>query len=107
MPVKPSDAKKLAEEFNTRELSTLLEVSDELMRVVMEAGDMDKAIDAAQSAAEMAAALVVRKQGGVRELAKRVRDRVTEEGPAKMESAEPVADPKTEPANPDGADSES
>ncbi|MEW6731436.1 MAG: hypothetical protein AB1489_08890 [Acidobacteriota bacterium] len=86
MPIKPSDAKKLATEFNTTDLKSLMEVSDELMRVVMEAGDLDTAEEAAQISAEMAAALIVRKND-VRELAKRVRDRVTEEGPAQTESS--------------------
>lgn len=53
----------------------MLEQSDELMRVVMEAGDLETAEKAAEEAARAAAALIVRKQG-VRELAKRVRERV-------------------------------
>ncbi|MBI4750893.1 MAG: hypothetical protein HY774_20635 [Acidobacteria bacterium] len=90
MAIKPTDAKKLADQFNTRELSHLIEVSDELMRVVMEAGEFDKAEGAAQAAAEMSAALVVRKEGGVRELARRVRDRVTEDKTAPGVEAQPA-----------------
>jgi len=76
MPVNPVDAKKLALEKNTTDLRRMLEQSDELMRVVMEAGDLETAEKAAQEAAKAAAALIVRKQGGVRELARRVRERV-------------------------------
>ena len=76
MPVNPVDAKKLALEKNTTDLRRMLEQSDELMRVVMEAGDLETAEKAAEEAARAAAALIVRKQGGVRELAKRVRERV-------------------------------
>jgi hypothetical protein len=78
MPIKPTDAKKLAAEFNTTDLKSLMEASDELMRVVMEAGDMETAVEAAQVSAEMAAAIIVRK-GDVRDLARRVRSRVTAE----------------------------
>src|SRR4051794_10163278 len=85
MPIKPQDAKKLAQQFNTMDLKTLMNQSDELMRMVMEAGDMDAAEEAAQVSAEAAAALIVRKND-VRELAKRVRDRVSEEGPARTET---------------------
>ncbi|MBX7222869.1 MAG: hypothetical protein K1Y36_23170 [Blastocatellia bacterium] len=92
MAIKPNDAKKLAEEFNTTELKSLVNASDDLMRALMEYGDMFKAEQAAQSAAELEAALVVRKQGGVRELARRVRDRVTEDG-----KTETVAEGQTEP----------
>jgi hypothetical protein len=77
MPVNPVDAKKLALEKNTTDLRQMLEQSDELMRAVMEKGDLETAEKAAQEAAQAAAALIVRKQGGVRELAKRVRERVT------------------------------
>lgn len=66
---------KLALEKNTTDLRQMLEQSDELMRVVMEAGDLETAEKAAEEAARAAAALIVRKQG-VRELAKRVRERV-------------------------------
>ncbi|HNJ42474.1 MAG TPA: hypothetical protein PKZ53_18435, partial [Acidobacteriota bacterium] len=45
---------------------------------------------AAQAAAEMSAALVVRKEGGVRELARRVRDRVTDEKPAPRAETQPA-----------------
>ncbi len=79
MPIKPTDAKKLATEFNTTDLKSLMEASDELMRVVMEAGDMDAAVEAAQVSAEMAAAIIVRKND-VRDLARRVRSRVAAEG---------------------------
>lgn len=41
----------------------MLEQSDELMRVVMEAGDLETAEKAAEEAARAAAALIVRKQG--------------------------------------------
>ncbi len=76
MPVNPVEAKKLALEKNTTDLRQMLEQSDELMRAVMEKGDMETAEKAAEEAAKAAAALIVRKQGGVRELAKRVRERV-------------------------------
>ncbi|MGQ9898136.1 MAG: hypothetical protein ACUVR8_11345 [Acidobacteriota bacterium] len=79
MPVNPVDAKKLAFEKNTTDLRQMLEQSDELMRAVMEKGDLETAEKAAQDAAKAAAALIVRKQGGVRELAKRVRERVASE----------------------------
>lgn len=76
MPVNPTDAKKLAVDNNTTDLKQMLEKSDELMRILMEAGQMDQAVEAAEESAEVAAALIVRKEGGVRELAKRVRERV-------------------------------
>ncbi len=76
MPVNPLEAKKLATEKNTTDLRQMLEQSDELMRFVLEQGDLETAEKAAQDAATAAAALIVRKQGGVRELAKRVRERV-------------------------------
>jgi hypothetical protein len=79
MPINPVDAKKLAIENNTTDLRQMLEKSDELMRLVMEAGDVEAAEAAALEAAEVAAALIVRKEGGVRELAKRVRERVAED----------------------------
>jgi hypothetical protein len=79
MPINPVDAKKLAIENNTTDLRQMLEKSDELMRLVMEAGDVEAAEAAALEAAEVAAALIVRKEGGVRELAKRVRERVSED----------------------------
>lgn len=79
MPVNPLEAKKLAAEKNTTDLRQMLEQSDALMRFVMEQGDMETAEQAAQEAATAAAALIVRKQGGVRELAKRVRERVAGE----------------------------
>ncbi|MCS7078556.1 MAG: hypothetical protein NZ585_00695 [Chloracidobacterium sp.] len=76
MPVNPLEAKKLAMEKDTTNLRRMLEQSDELMRLVMEQGDLETAEKAAQEAATAAAALIVRKQGGVRELAKRMRERV-------------------------------
>lgn len=79
MPVNPTDAKKLAVDNNTTDLKQMLEKSDELMRLLMEAGQMDQAVEAAEESAEVAAALIVRKEGGVRELAKRVRERVAGE----------------------------
>lgn len=79
MPVNPTDAKKLAVDNNTTDLKQMLEKSDELMRILMEAGQMDQAVEAAEESAEVAAALIVRKEGGVRELAKRVRERVAGE----------------------------
>lgn len=81
MAIKPNDIKKLAVEKNTIQLNQLINQSDEIMRMVMEAGDMDAAEEAAQTSAEAAAALIVRKKG-VRDLAQRVRDRVEESGPA-------------------------
>ncbi|MFQ3582453.1 MAG: hypothetical protein SNJ67_10380 [Chloracidobacterium sp.] len=91
MPVNPVDAKKLATEKNTTDLRQMLEQSDELMRVVMEKGDMETAEKAAQEAAAAAAALIVRKQGGVRELAKRVRERVAgEKDDAEDENTQPT-----------------
>ncbi|MBK7996157.1 MAG: hypothetical protein IPK14_23100 [Blastocatellia bacterium] len=85
MAIKPNDIKKLAIEKNTIQLNQLINQSDEIMRMVMEAGDMDAAEEAAQTSAEAAAALIVRKKG-VRDLAQRVRDRVEESGPAKVSS---------------------
>jgi hypothetical protein len=85
MAIKPNDIKKLAIEKNTIQLNQLINQSDEIMRMVMEAGDMDAAEEAAQTSAEAAAALIVRKKG-VRDLAQRVRDRVEESGPAKVDS---------------------
>jgi hypothetical protein len=76
MAVNPTDAKKLAVDNNTTDLKQMLEKSDELMRILMEAGQMEQAVEAAEESAEVAAALIVRKEGGVRELAKRVRERV-------------------------------
>lgn len=76
MPVNPLEAKKLAQENNTTDLRQMLEQKDDLMRILMEAGQMDPAVEAAEESAEIAAALIVRKEGGVRELAKRVRERV-------------------------------
>ncbi len=69
MPVNPVEVKKLALEKNTTDLRQMLEQSDELMRAVMEKGDLETAEKAAEEAAQAAAALIVRKQGGVRELA--------------------------------------
>jgi hypothetical protein len=77
MPVNPVEVKKLALEKNTTDLRQMLEQSDELMRAVMEKGDLETAEKAAEEAAQAAAALIVRKQGGVRELARRIRERVT------------------------------
>ncbi len=91
MPVNPVDAKKLATEKNTTDLRQMLEQSDELMRAVMEKGDLETAEKAAQEAAAAAAALIVRKQGGVRELAKRVRERVAGEDDAEEAAAPPIA----------------
>lgn len=85
MAIKPNDIKKLAVEKNTIQLNQLINQSDEIMRMVMEAGDMEAAEEAAQTSAEAAAALIVRKKG-VRDLAQRVRDRVEESGPAKVSS---------------------
>lgn len=85
MAIKPNDIKKLAVEKNTIQLNQLINQSDEIMRMVMEAGDMEAAEEAAQTSAEAAAALIVRKKG-VRDLAQRVRDRVEENGPAKVSS---------------------
>lgn len=87
MPVNPVDAKKLATEKNTTDLRQMLEQSDELMRAVLEKGDLETAEKAAQEAATAAAALIVRKQGGVRELAKRVRERVAGDDESEEASA--------------------
>ena len=93
MAIKPNDIKKLAVEKNTIQLNQLINQSDEIMRMVMEAGDMDAAEEAAQTSAEAAAALIVRKKG-VRDLAQRVRDRVEESGPAKISSDNNQAEEK-------------
>ncbi|MBI4850543.1 MAG: hypothetical protein HY819_01825 [Acidobacteria bacterium] len=78
MAIKPTDAKKLATDKNTLQLNQLINQSDEIMRLVMEAGDMVAAEQAAQTSAEAEAALIIRKKG-VREFAQRVRERVEEE----------------------------
>lgn len=96
MPIKPTDAKKLAQMFNTMDLKSMINANDELMRMVMEAGDFATAEEAAQAAAEYSAALIVRKND-VRELAKRVRDRVSEEG--EPQTDQPAAQ-ASEPATP-------
>lgn len=108
MPIKPTDAKKLAEALNTGELSSLIEASDELMRIVMEAGDFDTAEKAALAAAEMSAAVVIRKEGGVRELARRVRDRVTEDDPhpSSPSPAGQQNDPRPPDSQPEGGNRE-
>lgn len=93
MAIKPNDVKKLALEKNTMQLNNLIEMSDEMMRMVMEAGDLDAAEEAAQTSAEAAAALIVRKKG-IRDLAQRVRERVEENGSVKDETTV-----KTEPEN--------
>jgi hypothetical protein len=85
MAIKPTDAKKLAIDKNTIQLNQLISQSDEMMRMVMEAGDMVAAEQAAQSSAEAEAALIIRKKG-IRDFAQRVRERV-EEGPAKEETS--------------------
>lgn len=79
MAIKTTDVKKLATEFNTTALKSIISESDELMRIVLEAGgDISIAEDAAQRSAEAEAALIVRKND-VRELAKRIRGRVEED----------------------------
>jgi hypothetical protein len=78
MPIDPKDAKKMAKELNTQNLNQLINQSDEIMRMIMEAGNIEMAEMAAQISAQASAALIARKQG-VRELAKRVRDRVSED----------------------------
>ncbi len=85
MAIKPTDAKKLAVDKNTIQLNQLINQSDEIMRMVMEAGDMVAAEQAAQSSAEAEAALIIRKKG-IRDFAQRVRERVEEEGALKEES---------------------
>ncbi len=85
MAIKPTDAKKLAVDKNTIQLNQLINQSDEIMRMVMEAGDMVAAEQAAQSSAEAEAALIIRKKG-IRDFAQRVRERVEEEGALKEEN---------------------
>lgn len=85
MAIKPTDAKKLAIEKNTMQLNTLIQTSDEMMRIVMEAGDFDAAEQEAQKSAEAAAALIIRKKG-IRDFAQRIRERVEENGATKEES---------------------
>lgn len=85
MAIKPTDAKKLAVDKNTVQLNQLISQSDEMMRMVMEAGDMVAAEQAAQTSAEAEAALIIRKKG-IRDFAQRVRGRVEEEA-AKEEAA--------------------
>jgi dissimilatory sulfite reductase (desulfoviridin) alpha/beta subunit len=77
MGIKPLDAKKLAVDKNTLQLNQLINESDEMMRLVMEAGDIVAAEQAAQTSAEAEAALIIRKKG-MREFAQRVRERVEE-----------------------------
>lgn len=79
MAIKPTDAKKLAIDKNTLQLNQLINQSDEMMRMVMEAGDLVAAEQAAQTSAEAEAALIIRKKG-IREFAQRVRERVEEVG---------------------------
>ena len=86
MPIDPKNAKKMAQNLNTQNLNQLINQSDEMMRMIMEAGNIEMAEMAAQIAAEASAALVARKQG-VRELAKRVRDRVSEDEPETEQAA--------------------
>lgn len=93
MPINPTDAKKMAKEFNTLDLKSMIEKNDELMRMVMEAGDMEAAEKAAEDSAKASAALIVRKND-VRELAKRVRERVEQD--ASVQETAP-ATPQTEP----------
>ena len=90
MPIDPKNAKNMAKELNTQNLNQLINQSDEIMRLIMEAGNMEMAEMAAQISAEASAALIARKQG-VRELAKRVRDRVSEdESEEEAQGAAPV-----------------
>jgi hypothetical protein len=78
MAIKPNDAKKLAVDKNTIQLNQLINQSDEMMRMVLEAGDIVAAEQAAQTSAEAEAALIIRKKG-IRDFAQRVRERVEEE----------------------------
>jgi capsid portal protein len=95
MPIDPKKAKQLAKEINTIGLNNLQNMSDEMLRLIMEAGDMEMAEKVAQIGAEAAAALIVRKND-VRDLAKRVRERV-EEDEEKTEQATPQAEAAAEP----------
>jgi hypothetical protein len=105
MPIDPKSAKKMGQELNTQNLNQLIEQSDEIMRMIMEAGNMEMAEMAAQISAQASAALIARKQG-VRDLAKRVRERVSEDEPeegANPEAAAPAApeaEAKPEPEEP-------
>ena len=105
MPIDPKNAKKMAQELNTQNLNHLINQSDEIMRMIMEAGNLEMAEMAAKISAEASAALIARKQG-VRELAKRVRDRVSEDEPENEGEAKEAApaEVKNEAGDPQGGE---
>src|SRR5439155_8187753 len=107
MPIDPKNAKKMGQELNTQNLNQLINQSDEIMRMIMEAGKMEMAEMAAQISAQASAALIARKQG-VRDLAKRVRDRVSEDEPEEGANQEatpaPEAEAKPESSEPKGSE---